>query len=399
MPEYQYVGITADGKRTKGSIIAANQAEFNEVLKGRGEYCLSFEEKEEAGEKNRTKQLKLKQLALFFRQLSTMLKAGITIVNSLEIIAKQIPDKKVQDIIWAIYGTVQEGKSLAESMKGTGGAFPAFAINMVQSGELSGSLDNVVEKLAEYYEKDLKTRNKVIQAMTYPIILAVVVLLVLIVLLVGVVPQILSQYDQLGAELPTTTRILLSISNFFSTKWYVILIVIAVIYGVVKYLLSMRNIRMSFDKFKFSIPVFGKLYLTIVSSRFSRCLFALFSGGTSLITSIEMAAKVVGNTYVEYNLLKAKDEISKGKSLSTALKEIDIFPSMMISLFTIGEQSGSLDSMILRTADLYEEESDNATARMVSLLEPILIVVMACTVGFIVVAIIQAIYGSMGAIN
>ncbi len=397
MPEYQYVGITAEGKRTKGSIIAANQAEFNEVLKSRGEYCLSFEEKEEAV-KNKRKAMKLKQLALFFRQLSTMLKAGITIVNSLEIIAKQIDDKKIQEIIWSIYGTVQEGKSLAEAMKDTGGAFPPFAVNMVQSGEMSGSLDNVVDKLAEYYEKDMKTRNKVIQAMMYPMILAVVVVLVVIVLLAFVVPTILENYDTLGAELPLTTRILLSISDFVQTKWYIIAIVLVILYGIGKYLLSMRNIRMAFDKFKFSIPIFGKLYLTIVASRFARCLYALFSGGTALITSIEQSAKVVGNTYVEYHLLNAKDEISKGKSLSTALKEIDIFPSMMLSLFTIGEQSGSLDSMILRTADLYEEESDNAITRMVSLLEPILLIVMAVIVGFIVVAIIQAVYGNLGAI-
>lgn len=400
MPEYQYVAMGADGKKVKGTIAANNQTEFNEMLKAKGQYCLSVTEIEEQDEEAKSnKQLPTKELAVFFRQMATMLASGLTIVNSLEIIQREMNSKRTKIALASIYSHVQEGKGLGESMKMLGKTFPPFAVNMVMTGEMSGSLDNIVDKLATYYEKEMKTHSKVVNAMTYPIILAVLTVAIVIVLLGFVMPSLLETITSSGGDIPATTAVLIGISNFITKKWYILLIIVAAVVFLSKYLLSISSIRLKWDQFKFKIPVFGSLYLTIVSGNFARSLYALFSGGTSLIGSLEMAAKVVGNTYVEQMLLSAKDEISKGKELSVALKNLDFFPSMMVSLMAIGEQSGSLDSMILRTADIYEEESDNAITRLVSMLEPIMIIVMAVIVGFIIIAILMAIYGSYDSIS
>jgi type IV pilus assembly protein PilC len=284
-------------------------------------------------------------------------------------------------------------------MHAQNGAFPEILVNMVEAGESGGTLDNVMGRLAGYFEKMLKTSNKIKSAMMYPVILAVLTVCVVTMLLMFVLPVFIDLFESSGAPLPAPTRVLIGISRSLTSYWYIYLIVIStVMIAFMNYLKNEKG-RMNWDRFKTRVPVVGKLNVTVISARFARTLSAMMQSGIPLLKSLEITAKVLDNKYFERQVADIRDDIKKGIPLSASLKKSGIFPLMLLSMISIGEESGTLDSVLIKTSDFYDEESDAAISKMVGILEPLMIIVMAAVIGFIVVSIMLPMFTMSTLIN
>jgi Type II secretory pathway, component PulF len=401
LPEFRYSVIDAKGQPLTGVVEAENEESCRKIIAQRGLYCLSVGPVSLASRSINIGNAKIntKELSVFCRQFATMLNSGIGIIKSLDILYSQSDKPKFKAILKRVYESVQRGQSFSASLSAQGTNFPDFMINMVEVGEASGTLDKVMEKIAEHYEKSMKTGNKVKSAMTYPIILGSLTISVVIILMVFVLPVFIKMFEASGAALPLPTQILIAISNSMTGYWYVYIFTICIIYIVFTRYLSNETGRINWDKFKTTIPVAGKLNLTVLSARFARTLATMMESGIPLIKSLEITAKVMGNKYFESGINAIREEIKKGIPMSTAIKKAGLFPVMLVSMITIGEESGTLDEVLGKTASFYDEEADNAVSKLVGLLEPLMIVVMATIVGFIVISIIMPMYGMMKLVN
>ncbi|MEG0823101.1 MAG: type II secretion system F family protein [Erysipelotrichaceae bacterium] len=395
MDKYKYSARQLDGQVKTGEMTAPSYSEFLTKLKEENLYCISYEvsQEEEAEAAKSTFKVKGKNLVMFSRQLSTMLGAGVSIVKSIDILHEKTTDKKLKNSMRLLYESLQQGKALSAAMSEQSGSYPNLLVMMVKSGEISGTLDTTLEKMANHYESENKLMNKVRNAMIYPIVLCVVMVVVVTLLLAFVMPTFFELFA--GQELPLPTRMLVAMSNFITSKWYIILILVAVAAAVIPMALKQPAIRLKFDKFKIKAPLFGKLNKTIQSARFARTFATLYFSGVNIIEILEMSSDILNNTYLAQGFKKVVAKVSNGELISTSIANEDMFDSMLTSMIFIGEESGLLDSILEKTADFYDEESDTATQSMVALMEPIIIVALGIVVGFIVISIILPLYGSM----
>jgi type IV pilus assembly protein PilC len=401
LPEYQYTSKDFSGKVFNGVIEANSPEAFYRALRERNQFCLDFKE---AGRQNMSisltgKKIKLKDLSIFCRQFSTMLTAGLPVIKCLDILYEQAANKQFKAIILSVYESVQRGDSLSRAMTAQKSAFPLLLINMVEAGEASGSLDAVMKRLADQFEKDSKLQNKVSQALVYPAFLAVLTVAVVVVLLTFVLPTFLKMFSQFGGKVPVTTQILLGISNAIINYWYIIIGIIVVISVLWSMFLKSPDGRIMWDRFKLKMPVLGKIMLVVESSRFARTLASLFSSGMPIIQSIEIVAKVMKNSYIKNGLNQVTEDVRRGVSISASVKKLNIFPLMLCSMLSIGEESGNMDDILNKTAAYYDEESDTAISKMVALLEPVMIVVLAVIVGFIIISIITPVFSIYSSVN
>jgi type IV pilus assembly protein PilC len=395
--EYRYSVIDAKGQALSGTIKAENEEICRRIITQRGLYILDLKLASLASRSlsfGKTK-FKIKELGVFCRQFSTMLSSGIGVVKSLDILHNQTENKDLKVVIKNVYESVQKGQAFSVALKGQTGVFPDLLINMVEAGEVSGTLDRVMERTAGHFEKDLKTSNKIKGAMMYPMILSILTVFVVIILMVFVLPTFIEMFKSTGAVLPLPTKILMGISGSIVGYWYIYIIVITTASVAWMNFLKREKGRLIWDTFKTRMPVIGKLNVTIISARFASTLSSLMQSGIPLLKALEIASKVISNKFFELNLTEVREEIRRGTSLSAALKKINIFPLMLLSMITIGEESGTLDEVLHKTAVFYDEESDGAISRMVSMLEPLMIVVMAGVVGFIVISIVMPMFGMM----
>lgn len=402
MSEFRYLVADATGNTMSGTLMAENETVCRQIISKRGLYCLELTEANLASRSlsfGGGVKFKVADLNIFCRQFSTMLSSGLSIVKCLDILSEQTENPKHKAVIKKVYEEVQKGSSLSNAMKAQNGAFPDVLISMIESGEISGNLDVVLVKVAAHYEKDAKTANKVKSAMAYPMVLGILTVGVVTVLLVFVMPTFINMFKQLNAKLPPMTRILLGISNFITGYWYVIILFIAVtIFAWSRYLKTEKG-RLAWDKRKLKLPLIGKMNVTIGCARFCRTLSTIMQSGIPLLRALDVTGKVLNNKFYENILLDIKEEIRKGSPLSSAIKKADVFPSMLFSMINIGEESGTLDTILEKTANFYDEEADAKIAKTVSMLEPIMIVIMAALVGFIVISIITPVYSMMNNIK
>lgn len=398
MPEYRYSVVDTQGKVLGGTLQAENEEVCRRIIASRGLYCLSIgpaplgSRDVSFGGKAR---FRPKEVSIFSRQLATMLSAGIGVVKGLDILHAQTERPAVKAIVRNVYEAVQRGQSFSSALRAQEDAFPPLLVNMAEAGEVSGTLDVVMRRVADNLEKDVKTANKVRSALMYPAVLAVMMVMVVLLLMVFVMPTFIGLFAAAGAQLPTPTRMLIAISNSLTNYWYLYLAgVVAISLSWLNYIKSKPG-RLRWDRFKTTMPVFGKLNLTVISARFARTLSILMQSGIPMLRSLEVAARVLGNRHIEKLIEQVREDVRQGMPLSVAMGRAEIFPSMLLSMISIGEESGTLDQALEKTAVLYDEEADSAVARMIALLEPMLIVVMAIVVGFIVVAIMLPLYGMM----
>lgn len=398
---YKYKAVTQDGRQVEGTYEGRDKREVISKIRNANQTPIKVDEAPKSKDVKDLKivnKVKTKQISIFCRQFYTMLNSGVTIVNCLDILRKQTESKKLAQTLDDIYEDVLTGSSFSDSVKKHDDVFPSLLINMIDAGEVSGNLDNIMDRMAFHYEKEYKMNNKVKGAMAYPMILGLLSVVVVIFLLTFIMPTFTEMFEDSGVPLPTPTRILLAISDTLTGYWYIFVIVIGIIvYSLIKYIKTTQG-RTMFDSIKLKIPIVKRTVADIVTSRFSRTLSTLMMSGVPLIEALDIVSRVVGNKVVENGILDAKEDVRKGTSLSTPLQRIDAFPLMLTQMIEIGEESGSLDDILEKTANFYDEEVDVSIQRLTTMLEPIMIIVMAVVIGFIVISMVLPMFDMVNTI-
>lgn len=395
MARFKYVAKDMSGKIHKGTVEAASENALTQQLREENLYLV--EAKDLNGAKKH-KKLKAKQLAAFCRELSTLLASGVTLVRALDIISEQEGiNKDERDIYKDVLQDLKRGISLSDAMEYKE-CFPDLMIGMIRSGEGSGNLDLVTQRLSIQYEKDYKLTQQVKSAMTYPCILLVLCVVIVILIVTFILPQFQSLFDQMES-LPMITNILIAVSNFLVQKWYIALLIVAVIVALIRIIVGIPSVRRSVDWMKVHMWGFGKLFKVVYTARFARTLSSLYSSGMPLVSAVGVAAKTIGNGYVESQFDEVITMVRGGVPLSQGLREVDGLLKKLSSTILVGEESGRLDVMLDSIAETLEADAEQATKRMVTLLEPILIIFMALIVGCIMIGVMLPIYQSYSAIE
>lgn len=332
--------------------------------------------------------LNSKKLQIFCKQLHTMLHAGMPLLTALDVLSKQVTDKRFSEVLKDLSVRVQKGEVLSAAMRAHGNYFPQLMLSMVASGELTGSLDSVMARMAEHYTKETKINSKIKGAMIYPSVLAVLAIGAVVFLLTNVIPQFVAIYDNAGGELPGITKFVLKVSESLQNYWYIYILFVVAIVVVKMVITSLPGTRMTYDQMKLHLPVLKKPIQQIVSSRFTRTFSTLLASGISLLASMESAAEVTGNKYVESKIKDAAEDIRKGLPLAPVFEKTGLFPQMMVSMISIGEESGSLEEMLEKTADFYDEELEAAMTQLMAAMEPMLILVIGGLIGVIIIAML-----------
>ncbi len=376
---------------------ADSKEEVVHLIRSKGNTPVKITLDEEAVERNTElvlfkPKVKTKDIAIFCKQLSTMLSAGMPLTNSLEVLINQSDNKTLKSAVKEMATQVQKGNVLSAAMRQHKKVFPQLLINMVEAGEMTGNLDNVLLKMTDHYTKENRINAKIKGAMMYPLILSILATSVVIFLLVFIMPTFVEMFVSSGVPLPLPTRIMLAISNAIQTYWYLFILAFAGIIFAVRRALNTREGKTFFDNVKLSIPGIRVHIAKIATSRFTRTLSTLLSSGIPILQALEAAANVTNNMVVINGIEEVSEEIKKGSNLSLLLKRVGVFPPMMISMVGIGEESGALEDMLEKTADYYDEELDVAIQKMISIIEPVMIIVMAVIVGFIVISMIMPMF-------
>ena len=395
MARFKYVAKDMSGKVHKGTVEAASENALTQQLREENLYLV--EAKDLNGAKKH-KKLKAKQLAAFCRELSALLASGVTLVRALDIISEQEGmNKDERDIYKDVLQDLKRGISLSDAMESKE-CFPDLMIGMIRSGEGSGNLDLVTQRLSIQYEKDYKLTQQVKSAMTYPCILLVLCVVIVILIVTFILPQFQSLFDQMES-LPMITNILIAVSNFLVQKWYIALLTVAVIVALIRIIVGIPAVRRGVDWMKVHMWGFGKLFKVVYTARFARTLSSLYSSGMPLVSAVGVAAKTIGNGYVESQFAEVITMVRGGVPLSQGLREVDGLLKKLSSTILVGEESGRLDVMLDSIAETLEADAEQATKRMVTLLEPILIIFMALIVGCIMIGVMLPIYQSYSAIE
>ena len=393
MKSYSYVARDARGKEVKGKANAENEQEFLEKMKERGVYVSDYKEDDSTNSKSIYK-FSTKELSFCCRQLSAMLTSGLTLVKAIDILTKEQENEKAKAIWQDIYENVQKGESFSSTLEMHSGSFPDFLISMVGAGETSGSLDVIMTRMSDHYSKENKLKNTIKGAMIYPIILLVLCIVIVIFLFTFIMPTFIGMYED-PDQMPALTKVMAAFSDFLRYRWYILVIIVAAAVFGIRYAMKVPDFRLKMDRLLIKGPGFGPLVTKIYTGRFSRTLSSLYSSGIPMVECLQRASAVLGNSYIDQKFEDVVDEVKQGESLSAAITRTEVFEPMFCSVIYVGEESGALDSILEKTSDYYEEESDSAVQRLVSMTEPILLIFMGVIIGLVVVGIYPALYGSM----
>ena len=393
MKSYSYVARDARGKEVKGKANAENEQELLEKMKERGVYISDYKEDDSTNSKSIYK-FNTKELSFCCRQLSAMLTSGLTLVKAIDILTKEQENDKAKAIWQDIYENVQKGESFSSTLEMHSGSFPDFLISMVGAGETSGSLDVIMTRMSDHYSKENKLKNTIKGAMIYPIILLVLCIVIVIFLFTFIMPTFIGMYED-PDQMPALTKVMAAFSDFLRYRWYILVIIVAAAVFGIRYALKVPDLRLKMDRLLIKGPGFGPLVTKIYTGRFSRTLSSLYSSGIPMVECLQRASSVLGNSYIDQKFEDVVDEVKQGESLSAAITRTEVFEPMFCSVIYVGEESGALDSILEKTSDYYEEESDSAVQRLVSMTEPILLIFMGLIIGLVVVGIYPALYGSM----
>lgn len=389
MPRYKYSGRHRSGKKS-GIISAASRREAIMQLKEKGIRVLEFNE---IPETLLTKEItignpvKLQDFVIYLRQFSTLLKAGVSVVESTSILAQQTESKALRKALIVVEQDLREGNPLSEAAAKHKKIFTAMFVNMIKAGEAGGNMDETLERLAVHFEKQHFTKQKIVSALAYPIAVGIIAIGVIIFLLVSVVPTFVEMFKDFGGELPAITQFVLSSSEFMQKFWWlVILIFIAIFIGIVliknnkqsKYYLDYALLRM---------PIFGKMLQKAALARMTRTLSSLFASSVPILQAMTIVENIIGNEVIAKVVRNSRDSLEQGNSLTEPMRKHWVFPPLVSQMIAIGEETGSLDEMLAKVADFYEKEVESATDRLKSLIEPLMIVFLAGIVGTIVTSI------------
>lgn len=404
MAMYFYEGKKLSGERVKGALEAESENEVMLILRRQSVFPTKIMKEGNEGSvkidfKLLRKKVRSKDLAIFCRQFGTTIGAGISVVECVDILRKQSENELLTEALNEVYEDVQKGLNLSSSMKKFRKVFPDMLVNMVAAGEASGALDVIMERMTKHYEKEHKLNMKIQGAMIYPIMLTVFSVAVCVILLNFVLPSFISMFESLGATLPLPTKILLKVSDFTKQFWYIfVLIVGLVVYGL-RRSLSTAEGKLRFDAIKLTMPIFGPVNRKVATARFSRSMSTMLSSGIGILEAVELVTKVLGNQALAKHIQESTERLKKGEGISGPLGQVKTFPPMMISMIRIGEETGALDKMLETTADFYDDEVDYAIDKMVQLLNPLILLIMATVVGAIVMSVALPMFEIVNAVQ
>ncbi len=398
METYQYEATTKDGNIVTGALEAANEHSAVDRIQDMGYFPLKINKAVERESiiarllspiQNRVKE---KDIMTFTYQLGVLLDAGFALDRSLSILSDLSEKKKYKDMINEIMSQVRSGKSFSDALSKFPTAFPMFYVNMVKAGEAGGFLEDVISRLAVYIENTQSLKEDVRSAIIYPMVLVIVGGAAVIVLLTFVVPKFTQIFTDMGESLPIATVMLLTVSNLLIKYWWIILLLtFGGGFSLKKYLKTENGIK-KWDDMKFSIPVFGKLYKEVAVSRFARTLGTLLGSGVPILNAFQIVQGTLESEKISNIISSVKESARKGRGISEPLKNSDIFPPIAVHMVTVGEETGRLDEMLIKIADRFDIEVRTTVKRMLSLLEPALILIMGVVVGFIVISMLMAIF-------
>ena len=394
MPVYNYTGINDKGKSTTGIVDAENERAARSKLRKMGVYPTKIGVSGRGGSKisfstnidlsKYLQRIKVQDIALMTRQLSTLVGSGIPLVDALVALEDQIENVKLKTIITSIREKVTEGSKLSDAMRPYPKVFDNLYVNMVDAAENSGAMEVVLARLADFTENQAKLRSKIIGAMVYPILMTVVGLGLMLMLIVYVVPKVTKIFEDVNATLPLPTRVLIGVSDALIGYWYIIIFFLILIGYVIKRWLKTEKGREFFDRKILIAPIFGNLFRMVAISRFSRTLSTLLSSGVPLLTAMNIVKNIITNVVLKKVIEETSDSVKEGESVAGPLKRSGHFPPIVTHMIAIGEKTGQMEKMLERVADSYDIQVDTAVSTLMTLLEPLMILVMAGMVSFIV---------------
>ena len=395
MPEtFQYKVKDKNGKLVEGSLEAENAQLVVSKLRSMG--YVPIEIQQQGGGANLSRELKipglsdrikLKDVAVFSRQFATMINSGLSLLRSLNILAEQSESKTLAEVVNQVRMDVEKGSSLSQALQKHPKAFGRLYVSMVRAGEVGGALDSVLLRLADTIEKQVELRRKVKSAMTYPVVVGVMVLTIVSAMLLFVIPMFQGIYKQLGGTLPAPTQILIDISNVVRKLWYIVFLFdVGAAFAFRKWINS-EDGRKRWDAIKLKVPIFGKLVRKTALARFSRTLSALVRSGVPILESLDIVAETAGNYVVSKAVRETQAAVKRGDPLSKKLEEHPVFPPMVVQMMAVGEETGALDEMLDKIADFYDQEVEATVDALTSLIEPILIMVMGVCVGGMIISL------------
>ena len=390
MPKFAYVAVDAQGKRIKGEVESKDRASVAAFLSREPITIVSISEiKRQIAFLSGAKKIKLKDIVVFCRQLATLVKAGVPLVKGLGIISAQVENKTLKDIVTSLQVSIETGRSLSEALAGFPKVFSPIFINMVKAGEMGGALDTVLERVAGYLESADQLARKVKGALVYPSVVVTMAIGIVVFLFIAVIPSFQNMFATLDIELPLPTRILIGTSNFIKSYFlYVLGIIIAGFIGIKRYIRTETG-RFNFDKICLKLPLFGDLFIKVITARFSRTLSTLVKSGISILNALDIVSKTADNTVVERALSAVKGRVSRGEKIGESLKTCGegLFAPLVIDMITVGEETGNISPMLDKIADFYEAEVDTTVDALMSLLEPAIIILLGGLVGAIAISL------------
>jgi len=393
MPEFEWKGRKRTGEAAEGLMTADNKEAVIAVLRRQKIVVTKVTEKgKEFALPKLGGGVKTKELAVFTRQFSVMIDAGLPVIQCLEILGSQQQNRAFQRVLFDIREDVEAGSSLSEALKKHPKVFSDLYCNLVAAGEAGGILDTILQRLALYIEKNVKLVAAVKSAMIYPVVVVTVAILVVVLIMWKVVPTFASLFAGLGAKLPMPTRVVIAISNFIG-KWSWLMIGTIIVLAILtRMYYKTKGGRYNIDKLILKAPIFGIVMKKIAVARFCRTLATLVSSGVPILEGLTITARTSGNAVVEEAIMNTRQAVEEGKTIAEPMEASGIFPGMVVQMISVGESTGALDAMLSKIADFYEDEVDEAIANLMSLLEPLIIVFLGTTVGGIVIAMYMPLF-------
>ena len=401
---FEYQALDNGGKVVKGRIEAPHQGAVAGRLKTMGIAPVAINEVSTSGLNMEIRigggsGVKTKDLAVMARQLATMVAAGLSILRALAILSEQTENKALAKVLGQVRGDVETGQSLSAAMERHKDVFPPLMLNMIKAGEVGGFLEEVLLSIANNFEAEVKLRGKVKSAMTYPVVVFVIAILAVIGMLMFIVPVFSNMFEELGAELPAPTKVLVWLSEFL--KWTAIPFAIAL--GIFGFWWSKHkndlSVREKFDPIKLKVPVFGPLFQKVAIARFTRNFGTMIRSGVPLLQALDIVGDTSGNIVITHAVKDVRDSVRTGQSLTGPLAQHKVFPPMVVQMMAVGEDTGALDTMLDKVADFYDQEVEATTEQLTSLIEPIMIVVIGSIIGGMIVALYMPIFSIYGAIQ
>jgi len=400
MAKFQWEATTRTGEKKRGVMEADSSAAVESRLRGDGLTIDRVKKEAVAFQITIGSGVGHKDLQIFTRQLATMIDAGLPLVQCLDILAAQTPNKIFARVLGTVKSQVEQGATFSDALRRHPKVFDDLYVNLVAAGEVGGILDTILNRLAVYIEKAVKLRGQIKSALFYPVGIMVVAIGVIAVMLVKVIPTFENMYKEMGhAELPGATKFVINISHGFVNKWYLYL---GTVVGVVGGSIAMRRTdrgKEIFDRMLLRLPVMGGTLRKIVVARFTRTLGTLLTSGVPILDALDICARTAGNKVVEQGIMKARDKISEGHDMAGPLAESRVFPTMVVQMIGVGEQTGAMDQMLQKIADFYEEEVDSAVSALTSLIEPVMMAFLGVVVGGLIIAMYLPIFKLAGNIQ